>query len=172
LLVAVFGGGVIVGFAYWARLPGPFHVSGGPRAVDAPSLRAADWVHDHLSRDSRIASSNSQQLLNGSYARAYALSAINGENMAPLFFSAAIGPAERAFISRAGVEFVAPDLRMSRQLPLDLFYIERGEPNGGAHRVPLRRRWLTKWERMPGVSKVYDGGPIDIYDVRGVARAG
>ena len=42
-----------------------------------------------------------------------------------------------------------------------------GDPDTGKHTAPLPRAGLTKFDGVPGVSRVYDSGDIEIYDMRG-----
>jgi hypothetical protein len=58
------------------------------------------------------------------------------------------------------------DLRMAEQLPADGAYYP-GDPDTGRHTVPLPREGLTKFTDVPGVSRVYDSGDIQLYDMRG-----
>jgi len=55
---------------------------------------------------------------------------------------------------------------MAQQLPAAGAYYP-GDPDAGHHVDPLPLAGLLKFTDVPGVSRVYDSGDIQIYDMRG-----
>ena len=74
---------------------------------------------------------------------------------------------------RAGkVRYVLVDRRLSSALPLVGVYTERGEAANGPVTTPIDPAALGKYDLIPGVSRVYDSGNIQVYDIGSVTRAG
>ena len=76
------------------------------------------------------------------------------------------GLRDQQLLASAAVDYLWVDLRMSQQLPAEGGYYP-GDPDTGKHTAPLPRAGLTKFDGVPGVSRVYDSGDIEIYDMRG-----
>jgi hypothetical protein len=169
-LAVVFTSGVVTGFARYARLPGSYLVSAGPRSVDPSALQATSWIHAAYGPGRRLAATSTQALLLGSYGQEHPLSAIDAANMSPLFFGAVLGPAQRALVRAQRVDLVVPDLRVTQQPPQDKSFVEPGEPGDGQHVRPLPAAYIAKYDRAPDVERRFDNGDIRVYDVRRVQR--
>lgn len=161
----VFAGGVTVGWPYWARLPGPYLVAADTRSIEAQGIAAAYWSRDHLGPRNRIAADRINGALMGAYGEQHLVSDHgDGVAVAEVFFAADLGPPERALLRQGRVRYVVVDRRLSTALPL-VVYFEQGEHGSQPHSVPLDPTWLAKFDRAPGVSRVFDSGDIAIYDV-------
>jgi hypothetical protein len=169
-LLVVVAGGVVTGFARYARLPGPYLVSAGPRSIDRAALQATRWTRLTYGTGVRLAATGTQSLLLGSLGLQTPLSSINAENMSPLFFGATLGPAQLELLRRQRVALVVADERVTRMLPQDRAYVERGEPDDGRHSTPLPAADLDKYDDALGVSRVFDNGAVRVYDTRAAAR--
>jgi hypothetical protein len=67
---------------------------------------------------------------------------------------------------RAGhVRYVLSDDRLPTSRPYTGVYVERGEIVNGAWTSPMPAAALDKWNSDPEVDRVYDAGPLKIYDV-------
>lgn len=167
LATVLFVGGVTVGWPYWGILPGPYLVGADPRSIEPQSLAAADWAKDKLGPNQRVAADRTNGLLLGSFGQQFVATALSTRvSTYRIFFAPEIGEAEREIISQAGIQYVLVDSRLSTGLPQVGFYYERGEPDTMNHKVPMDPSLLDKFDRTPGVNRIFDSGDIVIYDVR------
>lgn len=167
LATVLFVGGVTVGWPYWGILPGPYLVGADPRSIEPQSLAAADWAKDKLGPNQRVAADRTNGLLLGSFGQQFVATALSTRvSTYRIFFAPEIGEAEREIISQAGIQYVLVDSRLSTALPQVGFYYERGEPDTMNHKVPMDPSLLDKFDRTPGVNRIFDSGDIVIYDVR------
>ena len=65
------------------------------------------------------------------------------------------------------VDYLVADRRLTRALPLNGGYFGDDDYQLGADVVRCRLPGLRKFDRAPGVSRVYDSGNIAIYRTRG-----
>jgi GT2 family glycosyltransferase len=167
----VFVGGVILGLGGYARLPGPYLVEGGPRAIEPESQAVASWVLAANGPGNRVATDRSNGLLVGSYGEQHPVNGLaDGVGVWPIFYPDHWNGGVDAVLLRGGIRFVIADLRLSTDTPYDGVYFESGEqiPKDG---YPLHLAALTKFDGRPGVSRVYDSGDIQVYDVGPVVDA-
>jgi hypothetical protein len=170
LATVLFVGGITVGWPYWGILPGPYLVGADPRSIEPQSLAAADWVKDTLGPNQRVAADRTNGLLLGSFGQQFVATALSTRvSTYRIFFAPEIGEAEREIISQAGIQYVLVDSRLSTGLPQVGFYFERGEPDTMNHKVPMDPSLLDKFDRTPGVNRIFDSGNIVIYDVRALS---
>ncbi len=160
LATLLFVGGVIIGMARWARLPGPYLVSGDTRAIQTESLTAAAWMRQQFGSGNNVITDRTNELLMGSYGEQTMLHGLSW-----IFFNPQIGSAERAVLTRADVRFIVVDRRLTLMLPLAGYYYERGEPQSRQHEQPIARVLFDKFDYTPGVNRVFDSGYIIIYTV-------
>jgi GT2 family glycosyltransferase len=161
----VFAGGVILGLGGFARLPGPYLVEGGPRAIEPESQAVASWMLAANGPGHRVATDRSNGLLIGSYGDQHPVNGLaDGIGVWPIFYPDRWNGGVDAVLLRAGIRFVITDLRLTTDTPYDGVYFESGEriPKNG---YPLHLAALTKFDGRPGVSRVYDSGDIQVYDV-------
>lgn len=165
----VFVGGVILGSSPVTRQPGPFEVGASSRSIGPQGLAAARFAAAYLPRDSRILVDAPNGLLLGSYGHLDpVLGSIRDIPVTRVFFSRRFDAAVRTVIVRDAIDYVVVDRRLSTALPVDGHYYERGEPGAFERTEPVSRAALRKFERVPGVGKVFDNGPIVIYDTAGL----
>lgn len=169
----VFVGGVIVGEPDWARLPGPYLVAADARSVEPQGLTAAYWARTQLGPGHRVATDRTNRLLWGAYGAEDPVGGYNGPSdsvdvfVAPKFDSTVL-----SLLRRGQVRYVVVDRRTTRGLPLVGYYYEQGEPATFGHRSPLPLADIDKFDAVPGISKVYDSGDIEVYDVGALTGAG
>jgi hypothetical protein len=180
LWIALFGflggvmflGGLIAGWAYWARVPGPYMVGADTRSIDAEGLLAAGWTKQYLPRDSRIVADRINGLLMGSYGRLYVIrSGTDNIQIAPILFSNQLGDWERELMRITRAQYVVVDYRLTTELPELGVFVEVGEPGGMNHDQPLSRAAVEKFDLLPGVSRIYDAGNIILYDIESLTYA-
>jgi uncharacterized membrane protein len=162
----IFIGGAISGWPPWARLPGSYLVSADTRSIEPQSIAAAQWTGTYLNPADRIASDRINTLLLATYGRMRPVThQYDHLYMSPVFASLEFGPVERALLEEVGLRYVLVDDRLSTGLPRVGVYFEAGEPGGGQYAVPLPTAALTKFDRRPDISRIFDSGDIQIYDV-------
>ncbi len=165
----VFVGGVILGESPVTRQPGPFEVGAESRSIGPQGLAAARFASAYLPVDSRILVDGPNGLLLGSYGHLDpVLGTIRGIPVTKVFFSRRFDAAVRTVIVRDAIDYVVVDRRLSGSLPLDGYYYERGEPGSFERTRPIGRAALRKFEGVAGVGKIFDNGPIVIYDTSGL----
>ncbi len=160
-------GGVASGWPpAWERLPGPYLAAGYERSVDPQGIAAAEWARSALGPGHRWAGD-----LTASSLLATIGDQITVRDGGVLFDGRRADAAARSFVQREDIEFLAADLRDSIQLPASGAYFPI-DPNAGRYRSPLPRADLAAPGRVAGVSSIYDGGDITLYDLRGSAYDG
>ena len=160
-------GGLMSGWAYWGRVPGPYMVGADTRSIDPEGLLAAGWTEQYLPHDSRLVADRINGLLMGSYGRQYIIrSGTDNIQIAPILFENQMGEWERRLVNLTGAEYVVVDYRLTTDLPELGVFVEVGEPGGMNHTQPLSDAALGKFDLLPGVSRIYDAGNVVIYDIR------
>jgi hypothetical protein len=158
-------GGIAGGYPnFYARLPGPFLVSGWERGVDEHNLDLTAWMATRLTPDNGVASD---------FFTSQMISALGDQrgkrNIADLFLSSKYTSADRTIVKIHRVVFVVVDTRISQQLPAAGFYFS-DDPGNGLYSSPIPKADLTKFESIPGVSRVFSDGTILIYDLTGSTK--
>lgn len=169
----IFLGGIAVGYGpAVARLPGPYLVSADARSIEPEGVAAAAWARVFLHPENRIAADRVNGLLMGTYGEQYTVTDIgNRVDFSPVFFARENSGDVRETLRRGRVVFLVIDRRITQSLPLFGFYIQPGENEGEAHILPVDRAATDKFDRIPGVSRLFDSGNIIVYDVRMLSGA-
>jgi len=155
---------------YWERLPGPHQVAGFEQSIGPEEIATAQWTLTALGPGQRFAADI------GIYP---ALIGYGDQNPLQNIGFLYLGPAYTPAIARAAraqaVQYVLVDLRLSQSLPASGAYFPgytkpvSGDTLTGNGPIPLPD--LTKFNHVPGVSRVYDNGDIVIYDLEGAQVA-
>jgi hypothetical protein len=151
---------------YWERLPGPYQVAGAERSVGPEQVASADWALAVLGPGQRFATDEGDLPVLGSYGDQNTV----GDD-GPLYTSPTLTPAAAQLVQAQSIGFVLVDLRLSEMLPVSGQYFPVDQ-NAGTYKRPLPRADLAKFNRVPGVARVYDSGDIVVYDLRGSAYYG
>lgn len=160
LLVTMYAGGLVTGWPpFWARLPGPFLVSGFERSVEAENKAAALWMDRSLGRGHRIAADFGTSVLLGSYGRQTPV-----YGMQHLFLSSEYAEKERAQACQAGIKYIVIDARLSEQSPASGAYF-LGEKPPIPYDTPINKAHLRKFDGALGVDRLFDSGEIQIYEI-------
>lgn len=170
--VSLFVGGVVLGWAPSSRLPGPYLVAADPRSIEPEGVSAAWWARDQLGFDNRLDADRINTWLMGSYGRQRVVTALVDKlGVWPPFFSPTLTQLDRRTIAGGRIRYLVVDLRLSTSLPHVGLYVERGEADEFRRSQPIPRAALTKYDGMPGVSRLFDSGNLAIYDVEALGRA-
>jgi hypothetical protein len=166
VLVAIFIlfalGGIATGWPPpWERLPGPFIVDGFERTVEPQTVDPAWWARQQLPHNARIAGDAGELSILGTYGD---LNPVSG--LSDLFYSPAVEPSQPQEVADQSVNYLVIDMRMSQQLPAMGQYFSVDE-KAGLLTKPIPVQDLTKFDSVPGLSRLYDNGAIVIYDVQG-----
>jgi hypothetical protein len=170
--IVLIGGSLLGSGPHWARLPGPYLVSADMRSIEPQGIAAAEWAHAMLGPGNRVAADRINRLLMASYGDQHLVTALSDHvDVSPVYFSPRFGPAERALLRQGRVHYLVVDRRLSSGLPREGFYFDLGEPDARRHTKPINPVALAKFDRVQGLSRLYDGGAIVIYGL-GAARDG
>ena len=165
LATVVFMSGVIVGMPRWARMPGPYLVSGDTRAIQDESLTASAWLRATFGTGNAVIADQTNELLMGS---------LGGQDMRHglswIYFSPSLGRDELRALRREGVRFIVVDRRMTTMLPVVGYYYEPGEPDAGHHTTPMQPEDLARFDETSALTKVFDSGDIAIYELDAGSR--
>jgi hypothetical protein len=158
-------GGMLLGSGPdWLDVPGPFVApSADQRSIDAASVAAARWAATNLPANSVIAADRDNSALMAALGHLDPESeASGGSNVGPLYFARTWGAADTALVRRAHIRYLLVDQRLDTGPPAFGTYFEPGETTG---RDLLTHGELAKFAYVWGMQRIYDNGPIQIYDL-------
>ncbi|HLZ70231.1 MAG TPA: hypothetical protein VKV26_10035 [Dehalococcoidia bacterium] len=162
----MFVGGLIIGSAPWARLPGPYIVGADDRSIDSEGIAAAEWTLGALGPDNRITSDRYGTLLLGSIGEQRSVTGLIDRiptGLIALFTSPTIGLDELNTIEHGDIWYIEIDRRISMSLPRTT-YFDSDPPRSS----PVNPAALAKYDNLDGVSRLYDSGNIILYDINGL----
>jgi hypothetical protein len=147
-------------------IQGRYKVGADSHSIEPMGIETAIWTKTQLGPGNRFTADRINRLLLAGYGRQDARSAISpGIDAGRVFMSKTLNPDEYWALAKGGVDFLLVDLRLSMALPVLGFYFEPWEPKAAA---PPSAAALLKFNKIDGVSRIYDNGYIVIYDVRGL----
>ncbi|WP_432825465.1 hypothetical protein [Dactylosporangium sp. CA-092794] len=157
----LFASGITNGWPpHWARLPGGFLVSGFERSVEPEGVQAARWVRDHVGPHRRWATDFTSYTLLSTYGEQQTV-----RNAAPLYYDRSVTADDRKLVADQSIGYVYVDLRLAAALPASGSYFPV-DPLANRHTSPLPLDCMTKFDAVPGISRIYDSGDIRLYDIR------
>jgi hypothetical protein len=164
--VVIMIGGSIIADAPYGRIPGRYLVVADERSVEPEGVDAALWAARYLPADAGILTDRINGTLLGSYGRKRPiLIAVDGVSLSTVITAPRWIPQLQRLAQKAGVRYIVVDRRLTTGPPLIGYYFDRDEPGAFRHEVPLELRALTKFDRVPGFSRVFDSGNIAMYAV-------
>ncbi len=165
LTVLVFLGGVAVSWQYSEQLPVRALYRGVPDTVDFEASSAADWTRAALGPGNRFASDEIDTLALATYGQQRTLWFTDGASAWQIFLPARVTDQVVYAIRRSRVHYVLVQRRLSRGVPSDGVYYDKGEPGSANRRTPLPLSTVEKFDYAAGVNRVFDNGDIQVYDV-------
>ncbi len=142
-------------------LPGPYRVGADDLSYGSPSLALAHWADTHLPAGSHVAADRDNGVLLNAIG---GVEAVTGEggliNPELLYFDRRISRYDIGLIRKDDIRYIVVDDRLAQGLPLYGTYIAPGEPSGR-----LTRAQLDKFDSYGFAKRIYDNGPIKVYDV-------
>lgn len=165
----VFVGGVILGESPVTRQPGRFEVGAESRSISPQGAAAARFAYEHLPHDSRILVDGPNGLLLGSYGELDpVIGDIRGIPVTEVFFSKKFNRRDHIVIVHDAIDYIVVDRRLAHSLPVDGYYYDRDEPRANERTNAIAGASLRKFNAVPTIDRIYDNGPIVIYDTTGV----
>jgi hypothetical protein len=162
----LFTGGVVIGWPPASRVPGRPLIEADARSVEPYDLAAARWAATHLPPNSRMVADRASGLVMSAYGhQAPLIGAIHDLPFGAIIISPYWGATEERIIRGAHIEYLVVDRRLAGHLPELGAYVDHDEPQANAHRTPLSPLAIAKFERQPGLLRVYDNGEVAIYQV-------
>lgn len=164
-ILILFIGGIASGWPpYWSRLPGNYIVGGVERAVDVYGLTASDWARDHLEENSTVASDFMMHHMLGSYGLQATIM-----GMGDLFMNPTYAEYHQDLVDEYQLEYLVVDTRMADDVPrLGFYYGSWEDVTYSDKPVPLD--YITKYDNIPLVNRIYDSGAVVFYDIQGLLK--
>jgi hypothetical protein len=157
-------GGIAAGWPpYWERLPGHYFVDGFESGITPEGLAAASWARTTLGPGQRIAADFTSYLLLGSYGDQDPVGDLDALYCGPSWTDG-----DAALANQQAIGYLLVDLRMSEQEAITGGYFA---DSSAVCPSPIPRQDLTKFDAVPGFSRVYDSGNIVIYALPGAQDA-
>ena len=158
----IFLGSLIFGFGpVVSLLPGRYVVGADNLSYGSPSLALAHWADTHLPAGSHVAADRDNGLLLSAVGGVVDVTAQAGQlNPESLFFDRRPTPYDLYLIRKDDIRYIIVDDRLAQGPPLYGTYVAPGEP---ASRLTLAQ--LNKFDSNPFIKRIYDNGPIQVYDV-------
>jgi hypothetical protein len=167
LSLVVVLGGVAVSWQYSERLPQALHARRAPYELNGTTISADRWARESLGSGHRFASDFLNHLGLATYGAQRPLWAPTDHVSAwQVLEPPRVSPSVRDAIGAGKVDYVMVDRRLSASIPTSGFYFDKGEPQAGKFSSPISAATLAKFDGVHGVSRVYDNGTQQIYDVK------
>jgi hypothetical protein len=167
LLTLVLAAGIVLGNAWFTRMPGPYRVAAEQLSIEPLGVTTAEWSRQWLGPRNRIIADRTNQKLLASIGAQDPVTAFNSSlGTAWVMWEPELTDDDRAVIRDGRIDYVLADLRTTRDTPIFPVYFEGAEPNAGEHEVPWPAAGLAKFDQIPGVGRVFDAGDLILYDVR------
>ena len=165
IATACFLGSLVFGSGpSWSYVPGPYIPAAAQRSIDTSSIAAAEWSSTHLPVNARIATDNSNGILDAAVGHLSLVSQSAGEiNAGLIFFDPTFGSYEKKVIKKFDIEYVLVDERLLTGPPAYGDYFEPGTPSPSVQNR-LTAADLNKFASTHDLQLVYNNGPIRIYD--------
>jgi hypothetical protein len=151
---------------FYARIPGPYLVGGGSRSIDEYNVAAAQWAGSDLTSGHIFSADAANSELMSSVGRQ---TAGNGYVTSLLILGSRVTPAVAKRMRKEGLELVIADHRITTSIPVAGGGIFDFDAFAGHYRRPIPSSSLDKFNSMAGVSRIFDDGPIVVYDLEGSA---
>jgi hypothetical protein len=143
-----------------------YKVGADQESIEPMAIETALWTKARLGPGNRFASDRVNRLLLAGYGRQDVKLAVSqGVDTGRVFRAKKLDPDEYWALANGDVDFLLVDLRLSTALPVLGSYFEPWEPKSA---TPLSAAALLKFNKVDGITRIYDNGYIIIYDVRGL----
>jgi len=157
----IFLGSLVFGFGpLVSLLPGPYVVGADDLSYGSPSLALAHWADTHLPAGSHVAADKDNSDLLNAIGGVVPVTGEAGEiNPELLYYSKVLTLYDIYLIRKDDIRYIVVDDRLAQGPALYGTYIAAGEP---ARDLTLAE--LNKFDTYPFIKRIYDNGPIQVYD--------
>jgi hypothetical protein len=163
LTIVLFLASVVASLPEWfQRLPGKFWIDGFASGIDAVGTSRAEWADAYLSPGARFFGDTASLTLLSTLAE---LDPIRDPES--LYYTDYFTPENLALVRSESAVYLDVDLRMTEQSPITGNYFA-ADINKGPDRKPIEKELLLKFDRIRGISRIYDSGYDRFYDLRWV----
>jgi len=164
VLLVIFLGAKMSGWpAPWEQLPGAFHVAAFESGIDRANTEAVRWFGANIGPGHKVVCDNSTCALAVAYAGADPV-----PNEGELYYSTTMTSELLKTIHGRGLEYLIVDDRLGQEKPITGHFFHSNSDEAGSEDGAVPEAGLTKFKDVPGIMLIYDNGPIQIYDLRGV----
>jgi hypothetical protein len=164
--VLLFVAGIVGGWPpHWERLPGGYQAGAFESSIEEQGKAAARWTASHLGPANRIGADTTNLTLQSTYGGQDAVGGV-----APLYYSSGFASTDISLVAETSLRYLLVDLRLSRFLPISGSYFA-ADPLANRHTTPIPLEALQKFDGITGIRRMYDGGSIVVYDLRGSSYA-
>ena len=164
-------GGAIVGLPAWGRVAGPYLVSADGRSVEAQGIAAAVWARDVLGADNVMVADRVNSLLMATYGDQNMVTTYETRLPVRQLYLSLDERGERLVVAQGNIRYLVIDRRLSTGLPTVGYYFDKGEKRIlGNETSPLDPQTLAQWDSKSDVSRLFDSGDIQLYDVSAFGR--
>jgi hypothetical protein len=154
---------------FYSRIPGPYLVGGRDRSIDSYGLNAAQWAHQDLKPNNVVASDISNNELMQSLGRQIG---VNGRVTTFLIIGKSIPQTLASEVRAKRIRLVVVDRRIGNTVPVAGNPVFLFDPFADHYYRPIPSESLSKFNSLPSVSRIYDNGPISVYDLGGSTYGG
>lgn len=165
LAAIMFAGGIVIGWARYLRVPGPYLVVADERSVEPEGIAAARWARQHLGPGHRILVDRANGLLMGSIG---GQDPVGGTFLGRSVPAVLLGPeftgTDYYVLVKDRVGYVVVDKRLATALPLVGVYVENDEPGAYDHTTPPTVSGLLKYRGICPIPLEFDSGNIFIFN--------
>ena len=159
MIVALATDGLANGWPpYWERLPGPHLVASFESSIGPEEIAFANWTLAELGPGNVIASDQ------GTYPLLIAYGLQNPQQQVTAFYSDATWSlVDYGLANSENMQYVETDTRLTRALPGagNYFMDQKVAPTS-----VLPAAYVTKYNHVAGIARVYDDGTINLYSLQ------
>jgi hypothetical protein len=169
MVIVIFFGEIGVGSSYLELLPPSSNPPGFPSIVQPDVISASVWARDHLGIHQPFATDFVDSLALATYGNEYTEP---DDDIFAIFFGDSLAGLPALVIKESGTRYILVDWRMTYGLPSNPgdFYFSQWEPQAGDYTKPFKGNYLKKFATYTCSNMVYHSGPIQIFDVSGIAN--
>jgi hypothetical protein len=147
-----------------------YRVSADAASIEPMGISAALWTKTWLGAENRFTADRVNNVLLAGFGEQL-ISTTQQFRLDPgiSIVSATLGRYQLSILRRLGIDYLLVDLRLTSSLPVFGIYYTEGEADqmlGGRTPEPAA---LLKFTSTPGVSRIFDNGYEEIYDVRALS---
>ncbi len=155
-------GGAISGWPWDSQLAKPLQISADGRTISSPPLGVAEWAAERAPQGRFAATTADGGLLLEPGGRV----AISGSSpdVEDILAEEALSGWELPLLRRNKLRYVVADRRVAAADSLRGYYFAR---KGSAAARLLPKSVVAKFNRVPGIARVYTNGTITVFDLKG-----